>query len=118
MILITLATFLHHGEPIKHPPTSQASYMMVRQIDKQKGRKEKERKEGKFKKKTKFKRAQSLPTTINLTSPQSSFASYTNGEIIRQKEGGEERVEEEKAWAFSTPINLTSCSVHFIPMQW
>jgi hypothetical protein len=47
MTLTTLATFLHHGEPIKHPPTSQASYMMVRQIDKQKGRKEKERKEGK-----------------------------------------------------------------------
>jgi hypothetical protein len=43
----TLTTFLHHGETIKHPPTSQASYMMVRQIDKQKGRKEKERREGK-----------------------------------------------------------------------
>ncbi len=47
MIPATLATFLHHGETIKHLQTSQASYMMVKQIDKQKGRKEKERRKGK-----------------------------------------------------------------------
>ncbi len=47
----SLATFLHHGETTKHLPTSQASYMLVRQIYKQKGRKGKERREGKYIKK-------------------------------------------------------------------